>query len=66
MASDTDNVQPTYMVVLEKEVFFLSVLIQGPKHPDIDIYVFLEPLMQEMEILWKEGIDIFDGFAWQP
>jgi len=22
--------------------------------------------MQEMETLWKEGIDIFDGFTWQP
>ena len=44
----------------------LSVLIKGPKHPGIDIDVFLEPLMQEMENLWKEGIDIFDGFARQP
>jgi len=44
----------------------LSVLIQGPKHSGIDIDVFLEPLMQEIETLWKEGIDIFDGFARQP
>jgi hypothetical protein len=43
----------------------LWILIQGPKHPGIDIDVFLEPLMQEMETLWKEGIDIFDGFTWQ-
>ena len=35
-------------------------------HPGIDIDVFLEPLMQEIETLWKEGIDIFDGFARQP
>ena len=42
------------------------MLIQGPKHPGIDIDVFLEPLMQEMETLWKQGIDIFDGFARQP
>ena len=44
----------------------LSVLIQGPKHHGIDIDIFLEPLMQEMETLWKEGIDIYDGFARQP
>jgi len=43
----------------------LSILIQGPKHPGIDIDVFLEPLMQEMETLWKEGIDMFDGFTRQ-
>ena len=38
-------------------------MIQGPKHPGIDIDVFLEPLMQEMETLWREGIDIMDGFG---
>ena len=42
------------------------MLIQGPKHPSIDIDIFLEPLMQEMETLWKEGIDIYDDFARQP
>jgi len=28
--------------------------------------VFHKTLMQEMETLWKEGIDIYDGFARQP
>jgi hypothetical protein len=50
----------------KRKYLLLSVLIQGPKHPGIDIDVFLEPLMQEMETLWKEGINIFDGFARQP
>jgi hypothetical protein len=36
------------------------------KHPDIDIDIFLEPLMQQMETLWKEVIDIIDGFARKP
>ena len=44
----------------------LSILILGPKHPGINTNVFLEPLMQEMETLWKEGISIFDAFAQQP
>ena len=44
----------------------LSLLMQGPKHPGIDIDIFLEPLMQEMKTLWKEGIDIYDGFAREP
>ena len=44
----------------------LSVLIPGPKHLGIDLDIFLEPLMQEMETLWKEGIDIYDSFAWEP
>ena len=66
MASDTDDVQPAYMAMPEEEVSFTIRAYTGPKHPGIDIDIFLEPLMQEMETLWKEGIDIFDGFAQQP
>jgi hypothetical protein len=60
MASDLEDVQPSYMVVPEEKVF---LLLQAPKHPGIDIDIFLEPPMQEMETLWKEGICIFDGFT---
>jgi hypothetical protein len=56
---------PTWLCQKMKYLL-LSNLIQGPKHPGIDIDIFLEPLMQEMETLWKEGINIFDGFARQP
>jgi hypothetical protein len=35
-------------------------MIQGPKAPRIDIDVFLEPLMQEIET--SHGIKIMDGF----
>jgi hypothetical protein len=55
---------PTWLCQ-KRKYLLLSILIQGPKHPGIDIDVFLEPLMQEMETLWKEDIDIFDGFTWQ-
>ena len=66
MASDTDNVQSATWLCQKRKYLLLSLLIQGPKHPGIDIDIFLEPLMQEMETLWKEGIDIYDGFARQP
>jgi hypothetical protein len=49
----------------KRKYLLLSILIQAPKHPGIDIYIFLEPLMQEMKTLWKEGIDIVDGFTRQ-
>jgi hypothetical protein len=74
---ETSSTHSTWPVILtmynlptslcqKRKNFLLSVLIQGPKHPGIDIDVFLEPLMQEMETLWKEGINIFDDFARQP
>ena len=45
---------PTWLCQ-KRKYLLLSILIQGPKHLGIDIDVFLEPLMQEMETLWKEG-----------
>ena len=56
---------PTWLCQ-KRKYLLLSILIQGPKHPGIDIVVLLEPLIQEMESLWKEGIDIIDGFTRQP
>jgi hypothetical protein len=53
---------PTWLCQ-KKKYILLSILIQGPKHPGIHIELLLEPLMQKMETLWKEGIDIFDGFT---
>jgi hypothetical protein len=38
---------PTWLCQ-KRKYLFLSVLIQGPKHPGIDINDFHEPLMQEM------------------
>jgi hypothetical protein len=36
----------------------LSILIQGQKQADIDIDVFLEPLIEDMVKLWNEGVHI--------
>ena len=64
MVTGIDDIQPAYVAVPEKKsIFCYPSFIQGPKHPGIDIDVCLEPLMQEMETLWKEGINIYDGFA---
>ena len=62
MASDLDHVQQPNMVVLEEKVLLLTILISGPKQPGIDIDVFLEPLMQEMERLWRHGELMYDAF----
>jgi hypothetical protein len=50
---------PTWLCQKRKYIF-LFTMIQGPKAPGIDIDVFLEPLMQEIET--SHGIKILDGF----
>jgi hypothetical protein len=36
------------------------MLILGPRQPDNDIDVSLEPLMEDMQKLWEEGVQMMD------
>jgi hypothetical protein len=38
----------------------LTYLISGPRQPGNDIDVFLEPLMEDMNITWEDGVDMID------
>jgi hypothetical protein len=38
------------------------MLISGPRQPDNDIDVFHEPLMEDMQKLWEEGVNMTDAF----
>ncbi|XP_052158691.1 uncharacterized protein LOC127776375 [Oryza glaberrima] len=46
----------------KRKYILLTILIQGPNQPGIDIDVFLEPLMEDMEELCKEGLRLWDEF----
>ena len=37
--------------------------ISGPKQPGNDIYVFLEPLMEDMKMQWEDGVKMMDAFV---
>jgi hypothetical protein len=60
--SENRTVHSTWPVILvmyniptwlchKRKYLMLSILIQGPKQADIDIDVFLEPLMEDMVML---------------
>ena len=41
----------------------MPVLIEGPKEPGNDIDVFLQPLMDDLLLLWKEeGVRVWDEY----
>jgi hypothetical protein len=46
----------------ERKYLILSILIQGLNQPDIDIDVFLEPLMEDMVKLWNAGVRMWDQY----
>ena len=39
----------------------VSLLISGPKQPGNDIDVYLAPLIDELKLLWENGVQAFDG-----
>ena len=46
----------------KKKYLLLTILISGPTEPGVDMDVFLEPLMQDMQTLWEVGVDMIDAF----
>jgi hypothetical protein len=52
---------PTYLC-LKRKYLFLTVLISSPRQPSIDIDMFLEPVIQEFEKLWRDGGPMYDAF----
>jgi hypothetical protein len=62
MASVDDHIQPPLWLCHKRKFLLLTILIQGPKQHGIDIDVFLEPLMEEMEKFWKNGVEMWDEY----
>ncbi|KAD5318213.1 hypothetical protein E3N88_18159 [Mikania micrantha] len=46
---------------MKESSFMLTLLIPGPKSPDKDIDVFLRPLVDELKILWIDGVQMRDA-----
>jgi hypothetical protein len=46
----------------KRKYLLLTTLISGPKQVGIDIDIFLEPLMEDMQKLWKHGVNVWDEY----
>jgi len=40
----------------------LSMMISGPRQPVNDIDVYLSPLIEDLRLLWDEGVEVFDAY----
>nr|XP_004494940.1 uncharacterized protein LOC101496411 [Cicer arietinum] len=47
---------------MKQPYFMLSLLIPGPKGPGNNIDIYLQPLVQELQELWDDGIETFDAY----
>ncbi|CAM8934566.1 unnamed protein product [Rhodiola kirilowii] len=52
------NVPPH--VCMKKELNILCMLISGPKSPGKCLNVFMRPLIDELKMLWEDGVYTFD------
>ena len=48
------------MVVHEKKVHDVSMLISGLRQPGDDIGAYLAPLIENLKLLWKSGVECYD------
>ncbi|KAL6538915.1 hypothetical protein OROMI_025241 [Orobanche minor] len=48
---------------MKERYLMLSLLISGPKQPGNDIDVYLAPLIEDLKLLWDEGVLMFDAYS---
>jgi hypothetical protein len=46
----------------KRKYILLTILISGPTQPGVDMDVFLEPLMEDMKIMWETCVQMLDGY----
>ncbi|XP_020237448.1 uncharacterized protein LOC109816744 [Cajanus cajan] len=50
---------------MKRKYVILCMMIASPKQSRTDIDVYLSPLIEDLRILWEEGVDVFDGYRQQ-
>ena len=52
---------PPWLCMKRKHIT-LSLLISGPRQPGNDIDVYLAPLIEDLKMLWDDGVSVFDAY----
>ncbi|GLT46156.1 hypothetical protein SLA2020_199330 [Shorea laevis] len=50
---------------MRPEFTFLTMVIASPKNPGKNIYVFLRPLIEDLKMLWSNGVETYDSYRKQ-
>jgi hypothetical protein len=45
---------------MKKENIFLTLIVHGPQHPGKNLDVYMEPLYDDLKLLWNEGVRVYD------
>jgi hypothetical protein len=47
---------------MKRKYIMMPLLIQGPKQPGNDIDVYLKPLVDDLLVLWNDGVRVWDQY----
>ncbi len=47
---------------MKRRYIMMSLLIQGPRQPGNDIDVYLAPLIEDLQKLWRDGVPVWDAY----
>ncbi|KAL0541386.1 hypothetical protein IC582_021428 [Cucumis melo] len=47
---------------MKRKFMMLSIFISGPKQPRDDIGIYLEPLIDDLKLLWESGVQCYDAY----
>ena len=45
---------------MKRKYILMPFLIEGPKQPGNDIDVYLKPLIEELLMMWNDGVEVWD------
>jgi len=51
-----------YWLCMKRNYIMLSMMISGPRQPGNDIDVYLSPLIEDLRLLWDEGVEVFNAY----
>lgn len=47
---------------MKRKYMMLTMMILGPRQPRNNIDIYLMPLIEDLRILWEEGVDVDDAY----
>jgi hypothetical protein len=56
---NTYNLPP--WLCMKRKFTMLTLLISGPRQPGNDIDVYLAPLIEDLQLLWEDGVEAYDA-----
>ncbi|KAL6570262.1 hypothetical protein OROMI_014776 [Orobanche minor] len=70
LQNNTHSTWPVILIIynlapwlcMKRKYMMMSILISGPTQPGNDIDVYLAPLIEDLKLLWEEGIEVRDEY----